>query len=74
MAAADQSVDVLIIRCREVHPPVPTYEEEGRKEQGGRNKEKERKEQGRNEEGTKRKRGDRRKKKTEEGERRVRQV
>ena len=62
MAAADQSVDVLIIRCREVHPPVPTYEEEGRRKKGTRKQR------------TRRKRDDRRKKKTEEGERRVRQV
>ena len=41
MAAADQGVDVLISWGREVHPPVPTHEEEGRKEE--RKKEKKRK-------------------------------
>ena len=51
MAAADQGVDVLISWGGEVHPPVPTHEEEGRKEERKQGSKEERKK------GSKEKRG-----------------
>ena len=67
MAAADQGVDVLISWGGEVHPPVPTHEEEGRKEERKQGSKEERK-KGRKEARKKEEEeeGDRRKEKKEE--------